>query len=248
MAIRLSTFQSKNGQNVLIQVLYPIAAKASPIHIMLASATPTLSALPISTEATPERVRSENPDVVIIAAGSVPIIPQIPGINGENVVLAGNVDTGEAEVGNRVVVAGAGLTGSETALLLAQQGKEVTLIDMLSMEQIDTNAKFMDTRTLRRLLAENKVDIMTEVRLEAVEESKVIVTDKKGKKKEIPCDTVVLALGVRPREDIVSIFAGNYEVASLRGFGPPVKASTQRECVGQSNRRDSSALKAISRS
>ena len=51
--MRRSTFQSKNGQNVLTQVLKPSAAKASPIPIMLASATPTLSARFWSTAAIP---------------------------------------------------------------------------------------------------------------------------------------------------------------------------------------------------
>jgi pyruvate/2-oxoglutarate dehydrogenase complex dihydrolipoamide dehydrogenase (E3) component len=78
--------------------------------------------------------------------------------------------------------------------------------ERLSLEQIDANAKFMDTRTLRRMLQEPKVDIITEVKLEAVKENSVIVTDKNGRKTEILCDTVVLALGVQPREEIVAMF------------------------------------------
>ena len=160
-----------------------------------------------ATEATPKSVSAEKPDVVIIAAGAVPFIPQIPGISGENVVLAGDVDTGRAKVGEVVVVAGAGLTGSETALYLAQQGKKVTLIDMLSLEQIDANAPFADTRTLRRMLQEQKVDIITEVRLEEITEKSIFIVDKNGSRQEIPCDTVVLSLGVQPREEVIAMFA-----------------------------------------
>jgi 2-enoate reductase len=116
------------------------------------------------------------------------------------------VDTGKAPTGGRVVVAGAGLTGSETALFLAQQGKKVTLIDMLSLEQIDANAPFVDSRTLRSMLNELKVDIITEVKLEAVTESGAVIADKKGQKREIPGDTVVLALGVQPRGEVVEEF------------------------------------------
>ena len=160
----------------------------------------------LSTEATPKKIKAENPDVVIIAAGAATFIPHITGIDGKNVVTAGEVDTGKAETGKRVVVAGAGLTGSETALYLAQQGKKVTLIDMLSLEQIDANTPFVDSRTLRSMLQEQKVDIITEVKLEAVTVSGAVVTDKNGIKKEIPCDTVVLALGVRPRSGIAEKF------------------------------------------
>jgi pyruvate/2-oxoglutarate dehydrogenase complex dihydrolipoamide dehydrogenase (E3) component len=161
----------------------------------------------LSTEATLKRVKSEKPDAVIIAGGAVPLIPCIPGIDRENVVSAGDVDMDKAKVGGRVVVAGAGLTGSETALYLAQQGKKVTLIDMLSLEQIDANAPFVDSRTLRNMLQELKVDIITEVKLEAVTDTVAVVADKNGKKTEIPCDTVILALGVQPREEVVAIFA-----------------------------------------
>ena len=56
------------------------------------------------------------------------------------------------------------------------------------------------------MLKEMKVDIITEVKLEAVTDTGVIVMDKNGNNKEIPCDTVVLALGVQPREEVVAMF------------------------------------------
>ena len=160
----------------------------------------------LSTEATPQKIKKEKPDVIIIAVGAAPLVPSILGINGKNVVTAGEVDTGKAKTGSRVVVTGAGLTGSETALYLAQQGKKVTLIDRLSLEQIDANAPFVDSRTLRSMLQELTVDIIQEVKLEAITDSGAVITDKKGKKREIPCDTVVLALGVQPRREIVEKF------------------------------------------
>jgi 2,4-dienoyl-CoA reductase-like NADH-dependent reductase (Old Yellow Enzyme family)/thioredoxin reductase len=152
----------------------------------------------LAVEATPLKIKEEKPDAVIIAVGATPFIPDIPGINGKNVVLAGDVANGRAKTGSRVIVAGAGLTGSETALYLAQQGKKVILIDMLTLEQIDANAPFVDTRYLRTMLQEQKVDIMTEAKLESITKSGAVITDKKGNKLDVPCDTVVLALGVRP--------------------------------------------------
>src|SRR5690606_1521789 len=53
-AIRLNIFQSKNGQNVLTQTLEPRIPKASPINIILASATPTFKALLLSTYPIPD--------------------------------------------------------------------------------------------------------------------------------------------------------------------------------------------------
>jgi 2,4-dienoyl-CoA reductase-like NADH-dependent reductase (Old Yellow Enzyme family)/thioredoxin reductase len=160
----------------------------------------------LSTEATPEKIKTEKPDVLVIAAGSRPIIPEVPGIHRQSVVWAGDVELGKVQVGDRVVVAGAGLTGSETALHLAQQGKKVTLIDMLELPQIDADASQINILTLRKLLNEQGVKTQTEVKLESISEKVVMVADKNSTKFEIPCDTIVLALGLEPRTDITRIF------------------------------------------
>jgi len=83
----------------------------------------------LKTKATPEVIRKEAPDVVIIATGSEPLIPKIPGI--ENAILAEDVLAGKARVGNSVAIIGGGLVGCELALELAKEGKKVTLIEAL---------------------------------------------------------------------------------------------------------------------
>ena len=76
--------------------------------------------LRLNTEATPDSVRAEKPDAVIVAAGSEPIIPRIKGVDGKNVVWVGDVDAGQAALGQRVIIAGGGATGAEAALQLAK--------------------------------------------------------------------------------------------------------------------------------
>jgi 2,4-dienoyl-CoA reductase-like NADH-dependent reductase (Old Yellow Enzyme family)/thioredoxin reductase len=163
--------------------------------------TPNLT-IKLSTDATPDVIKAENPDALIIACGSTPVIPQIPGANRENVVWAGDIAQGKAAAGKRVVVAGAGLTGSETALFLAQQGKRVVLIDISPIEKIDAGIPLVNIVALRRMLVEAGVGTKTEVNLEAITGSGVTVIDKNWERTEIPCDTVVLSLGVKPRTDI----------------------------------------------
>jgi 2,4-dienoyl-CoA reductase-like NADH-dependent reductase (Old Yellow Enzyme family)/thioredoxin reductase len=167
--------------------------------------TPSL-AVKLSTEATPERIKAENPDALITAVGSAPIIPEIPGVDRENVVWAGDVVLGKAKVGDRVVLAGAGLTGSETALYLAQQGKKVTLIDVLPLEEIDASYPSMNIITLRNMLSELNIDVKTEVKLEAITDTGAVIMDKNWERTEIPCDTVVLSLGVEPRREVIAMF------------------------------------------
>ena len=167
--------------------------------------TPNLN-VKLSTEATSESIKAEKPEAIIIAIGSVPFMPDISGANRKNVVWAGDVLLGKVKIGDKLVVAGAGLTGSETAMHLAQQGRKITLIDVLSLERIGSNYPFTDMVTVWNMLKKLDVDIRTEVSLETITDTGVVIIDKKQKKTEISCDTVVLSLGVRPRTEAVRAF------------------------------------------
>ncbi len=164
----------------------------------------------LATEAVPETVKAEQPDTLIIAAGAAPLIPRIPGIHGRNVIWAGDLESRMAEVGEKVVVAGAGLTGCEAALLLAQQGKKVTVIDRLSAAEIDAGYPQISMLALRSLLQQFKAEMINGVELEKITRTGVTVReikmDKDRKKVVIHCDTVVLALGMTPDAEAIEEF------------------------------------------
>jgi NADPH-dependent 2,4-dienoyl-CoA reductase/sulfur reductase-like enzyme len=160
------------------------------------------------TAATRELVLKENPDAVIVAVGGEQIIPNIPGVNGKNVCLAVDVDMGKVKVGKKVVIIGAGLTGSETAVTLAQDGHDVTQIDMLSLELIDS--RMLGSRsvlgTLRGMVISSGVKTKTGLKAVEITEQGVTVVDEKGVSFILPCDTVVLSVGVKPRAEIAREF------------------------------------------
>ena len=81
----------------------------------------------LNTEVTTEMVIEQNPDAVVIATGSVPFIPNIPGVDGENVVETRQVLNEEVSVGNNVVVIGGDgdIESLSVADFLAGQGKKV---------------------------------------------------------------------------------------------------------------------------
>jgi 2,4-dienoyl-CoA reductase-like NADH-dependent reductase (Old Yellow Enzyme family)/NADPH-dependent 2,4-dienoyl-CoA reductase/sulfur reductase-like enzyme len=162
----------------------------------------------LNTAATADIVKAEKPEVLIIAAGSHPLIPPLPGIEGRNVVWAGDVEMGKVKVGENVVVAGAGLTGSETALHLAGQGKKVTLIDALPLELIETGASVINELTLRNLLRESQVETRTGLKLEAVTPAGAEVSDAGSHRSLINCDTVVLALGMELPAGLLEQYRG----------------------------------------
>ncbi len=162
----------------------------------------------LSTEATASAIKADKPNALILAAGAEPIIPDIPGAKKPNVVWAGDVDTGEAKTGKTVVVAGAGLTGCETALHLAQQGKKVTVIDMIGEPEIAQDAAHLNRTMLIELLHQHGVEFKTEVKLEEITDQGAVVIDRQWHRDEIPADTVVLSLGFKARYETVKALQG----------------------------------------
>jgi NADPH-dependent 2,4-dienoyl-CoA reductase/sulfur reductase-like enzyme len=158
--------------------------------------------LKLDTEATLQIVKAENPDVIILALGADPLIPDIPGIHSAHVVWAGDVDAGKVKAGDTVVVAGGGSTGGETALQLAMDGKKVTMIDMLSHAAVIAGWP----RGLADLLEQHGVRFLTDVKLEGVTGTGALVIDNAWKRFEIPADTVILSLGFLPPLEKVAIF------------------------------------------
>ncbi|NLE11791.1 MAG: FAD-dependent oxidoreductase [Actinobacteria bacterium] len=162
----------------------------------------------LETEATPASVRALAPDVLIVAIGAEPLVPDLPGVRASNAVWAGDVDVGSAETGRTVVVAGAGLTGCETALHLAQAGKKVVLIDMLPESDIAQDTTIAGREALLSLLREHGVELKSEVTLTEITADAASVVDGFGEKVRLPADTVVLALGMKPLSEQARDFQG----------------------------------------
>ncbi|WP_246798124.1 NAD(P)/FAD-dependent oxidoreductase [Alkalibacter rhizosphaerae] len=165
----------------------------------------------LGEEATREKVLAENPDVVIVAVGSEPIVPELPGIHGENVMWAGDVDLGVAKTGDRVIIAGAGLTGCETAYTLAKEGKKVQIIDRMPMKNLYNGVPGLSIGTLMGYLQEEGVELLYETALEEVNSDGAVVRSKDGTITTMPCDSVVLSLGVKPKREVMDQFVKTAE-------------------------------------
>jgi NADPH-dependent 2,4-dienoyl-CoA reductase/sulfur reductase-like enzyme len=162
---------------------------------LIRTATKSSADIRLSTGATPDLVNAEKPDAVIIATGAKPYLPEIPGIDNANVETANDVDTGKAQTGDNVIVVGAGMVGCETALHLVQQGKKVTIVDMIKETQIAEDGGLAPRSTLLELLNLGNVEFKTEVKLEKITDQGIMVTDTNWTRFEISADSIVLALG-----------------------------------------------------
>jgi len=154
-------------------------------------------------EATPESIEGIAPDVLFLATGSEPIIPEIPGVEGGvkkgTVVTAAQILLGRRQTGNRVLVVGGGLVGCETALYLAQKGKKITIVEVLESVAQDM---FNASRThLLKLLADANANILTETRILEITDEGMAIADKNGNRRLLEADTVVLAAGMKRSEE-----------------------------------------------
>jgi len=149
---------------------------------------------------TPEVIKRENPDMVIVAAGSTPFVPEIPGIEKSTVVTCCDLLLRQENVGNKIVITRGGLEGCEVALWLAQQGKIVTIVEILP--QVANGLHVANRSMLLDLLEKNKVEIITNISLQEVTNDGIIVINKSFEKSNINCDTVVLALCMKPENEL----------------------------------------------
>jgi 2,4-dienoyl-CoA reductase-like NADH-dependent reductase (Old Yellow Enzyme family)/NADPH-dependent 2,4-dienoyl-CoA reductase/sulfur reductase-like enzyme len=161
----------------------------------------------LSTEATAGTIKAMTPNALILAVGAEPVIPDIAGINKPNVVWAGEADREDAFTGKTIVVAGAGLTGCETALHLVGQGKKVTIIDMIGESEIAKDMTLVSRIALLELLQQQGVAFEMGVELKEITDKGVVV-NKNGNRLEIQADSVVLSLGVKPRSEAVRMLQG----------------------------------------
>jgi 2,4-dienoyl-CoA reductase-like NADH-dependent reductase (Old Yellow Enzyme family)/thioredoxin reductase len=153
----------------------------------------------LNTSMTPALAAKISPDVLIVAVGASPIVPPIPGIDSDHVIVANDLYTRRHEVGQKVVILGGGLVGCETAVHLAHEGKDVTVIEMLDDVCLDANGRH---RPL--LIEELKKSVVCRPGLKGVRVLKngLVCVDQDGNELTFKADTIILATGQRPLRDV----------------------------------------------
>lgn len=165
----------------------------------------------LNTPVTPEYVAAERPDALILAVGSRPIVPPLPGIDGDNVVIVNDYYLHKDQVGDSVVVLGGGLAGCECAVHLGMEGKQVHLVEMRDTLAPDCNVRH---RPILMKQIETYVTAHTGLAGLRVTAEGLVCKDKDGSEVLIPGKTVVCAVGQR---------ANRADVDALRHAAPFVR-------------------------
>jgi NAD(P)H-nitrite reductase large subunit len=143
-------------------------------------------------------------DRLLIATGGDPFVPPIEGLAGKEKVFTFTTWDDAARMKviahdiQRVVVIGGGLIGLKAAEGLHQLEKHITIVELA--DRVLSNAFDRPAgRIMAKKMKANGIDVITEETVVSVEGEGAEITGVTLKSGDfIPCDTVVVAIGVRP--------------------------------------------------
>jgi len=169
-------------------------------------------------------ILERNPDVIILATGSLPIMPDLAGIGNDNVHLAVDVLASEDGISEKkersigtnkeICVIGGGEVGLETACFLAEKGNRVTVVEITGEFASELNA--IQRKYVLDRLNHLKVNVLTNYHLLEVKKDSILVENKNFEAKEIKADEVIIAVGFTPNNKLTSeLEVENIEVKTI---------------------------------
>ena len=190
----------------------------------------------LNTRATPEML-GDKFDTVIAAIGAQPIIPNIPGADGDNVTVATDAIMHAEKIGQNVVIIGGGEVGVETGMFLAQNGRNVTVIEMRDELAADTTVMHYRSMFQAAWEAIPNFHFVLGATAKAITSDHVTYTDQNGVDHDIPAQSVVLSVGMRSKTDEALSFYGTGRAFWMVGDckKPGTIQTTNRSAYGVAN-------------
>lgn len=154
-------------------------------------------------------------DKIILATGAAGFIPPIKGADKPNVLEVIDAHIGDqSRIGQKVMVAGGGPSGCDCAIELAMEGKEVTIVEM---QNLLYPTGTLDNRcSVLRRVQEEKIQVLTGTKVLEFNDSGALVQTPEGEK-QIPADTVIIAMGTRPVNKEAKAIMDKYVNAQMIG-------------------------------
>lgn len=149
----------------------------------------------LNTTVTPELIREEKPDAVILAIGSSPMVPPIRVAEGAKVFDSHKVLAGEKVPTGKAVIIGGGLVGMEVAEYLAARGSSVTVVEM--KDSVLGELGQLRKIAIQMSMAQEDITTLLKCTCKEIQQDQVVV-DCEGVEKCIQAEYVVMAVGSRP--------------------------------------------------
>ncbi|MDR1589246.1 MAG: NAD(P)/FAD-dependent oxidoreductase [Oscillospiraceae bacterium] len=151
----------------------------------------------LGTDVTPEYARAVCADVIIVAVGAKPIVPKIPGLDRKNVMYAETAYYNTEKIGASAVIIGGGLVGIELGLHLGMMGVKVTIVEIA--DHLNDGGNFLHMRGVRFQITKYGLDVRLSTKAISIEDDGLLC-EKEGKEELIRADTVIVAVGMTPRQ------------------------------------------------
>ncbi len=189
----------------------------------------------LNQEATAENILAFQPDAVVLASGSEPVPAPFPVAAGCHIVQANDVLAGRVIPGQKVVIVGGGAVGCETAVLLADEGtlsaeqtkflmrhraesdelihqlleasnRSVSIVEMT--KAVGTDIGISTRWIVKKHMKQFGIACLTETTVTEVTNQGVKIQSGDGESRDLPADTVVLAIGSRSRDNLSGQLTG----------------------------------------
>ena len=144
----------------------------------------------------PRAGKGHRPRLLYRRRGSKALIPPIPGVEKAHPIM--DMYDGKVQVGQKVVIVGGGLAGTEAALELAMQGKQVTLVEMGIDVARDANSIHKPALMMELKDHAEQVTILRRTTCTGIHDHGIVCRDADGKELTLDADTVILAAGMAP--------------------------------------------------
>jgi len=180
----------------------------------------------LNTELTASQAADMKADVIITAVGANPIVPPIPGIDSKKVVTLDALHQTPPTLGQRVVILGGGLVGSECAIYLDGLGKDVIIVEM--KEDWAADSYFMHKNAMKIYMRDSNIKIHVNTVAKEITEEGLLCETPDGET-FFEADTILLAAGMKADRETAESFYN----AAPRVFetGDCIKAGRVTEAV-----------------
>ncbi len=161
----------------------------------------------LNMQATPETIEQENFDVVIVAIGGSPVMPDLPGIEYASMNVYSAFQN-EEKLGRNVVVIGGSAVPAEAAIYLARAGHNVTEISRKNIVAYELNP-IRERGNVNRFSCQCGVHHIRSARTIRLEKGRVFYQVADGPICAVACDDIVVCGGLAPKWDEAMAFFGS---------------------------------------
>jgi 2,4-dienoyl-CoA reductase (NADPH2) len=181
--------------------------------------------LRLGKEVTLSAIEEIKPDVVILAAGGLPDLPDIPGIDGPNVISASDLYARLRfflrifgpnnlrmltklwmPLGKRVVVIGGAIHGCELAEFLVKRGRKVTIVD--TADELGDGMGAVNKLCLLGWMSEKGVEMKPGVKYQEITGKGLTIINGDGITQTLEADTIVTAMPLKQNMELIKTMEG----------------------------------------